>query len=90
MKGRNSDAGSNLGSVIYWFDPGTYLEDSDHREMCCFTKDPNGYRVRVIYHQDRGNWTERFRGDQLICWAAGPTFDGAMIQTTMVGAGPNE
>ncbi len=44
-----------------------------------------------IQDKNRGNWqTEKFRGDKLICLAAGPTFDGAMIQTTMVGAAVDE
>ena len=90
-RARNSDAGANLESVVYWLDPGTYREDSDHREMCYFTKHPNGYRVLVIHNKNRGNWqTEKFRGDNLICSAAGATFDQAMLQTTMVGAGADE
>jgi hypothetical protein len=59
--------------------------------MCYFPKLQNGYRVRVIYNKDRGNWqTEKVRGDILLCLAAGPTFDKAMIQTTMVGAKADE
>jgi hypothetical protein len=59
--------------------------------MCYFTKHPNGYRVLVIHNKNRGSWqTEKFRGDKLICLAAGSTFDGAMIQTTMVGAEEGE
>jgi len=44
VKPRNPDAGSNPESVIYWFDPGTYRNDSDCREICYFTKHPNGYQ----------------------------------------------
>ena len=77
--------------MIYWFDPGTYRDDSDHREICYFTKHPNGYRVLVIQDKGSGKWrTEKFRGDILICSAAGATFDQAMIQTTMVGAAVDE
>jgi hypothetical protein len=54
-RARNSDAGSNLESLIYWLDPGTYRQGSDHREMCYFTKHPNGYHVRVINDKNRGN-----------------------------------
>jgi hypothetical protein len=88
---RTSDPGSNPESVVYWFDPATYRENSDHREMCYFTNQPNGHQVRVIQDKKRGSWrTEKFQGDTLICSAAGTTFDGAMIQTTMVGAGEEE
>jgi hypothetical protein len=87
----NSDAGINRESIVYWFDPGTYRQNSDHVEMCCFTKHPNGYRVLVIQDKGSGKWrTKKFRGDKLICSAAGATFDKAMIHTTMVGAEDGE
>jgi hypothetical protein len=90
-RARNADAGSNLESVIYWPDLNTYRADSDHREICYFTKHPNGYRVRVSHYEGSGIWrTEKFRGDVLVCLAAGATFDGAMTQTTMVGAQADE
>ncbi|MGA8100754.1 MAG: hypothetical protein WB869_01285 [Candidatus Acidiferrales bacterium] len=45
----------------------------------------------MIATKDQGNCrTEKFQGDILICLAAGATFDGTMIQTTMVGAEANE
>jgi hypothetical protein len=90
-RARNSNAGSNLESVIYWPDLDTFGADSDHREICYFTKHPNGFRVRVIHDKDNGRWrTEKFRGDILVCLAAGATFDQAMVQTTMVGAHAEE
>jgi hypothetical protein len=90
-RARNSNAGPNLESVIYWPDLDTYRADSDHRELCYFTKHPNGYRVRVSHYEGSGKWqTDKFRGDILVCLAAGPTFDKTMIQTTMAGAHPGE
>jgi hypothetical protein len=90
-RARNSNAGPSLEPVIYWPDLDTYRADSDHREICYFTKHPNGYRVRVIHHTDSGKWrTEKFRGDILICSAAGATFDKVMIQTTIVSAEADE
>ncbi len=84
---RESPSQSHSETVVYWFDRATYKEDLERREMCYFTKRPNGYHVRVVFNQGRGNWrTEKFKGDVLICSAAGSTFDGAMIQTTMFGA----
>ena len=91
LKRGNSDTGSSVESVVYWLDPGTYREDSDHREICYFTKHPNSFRVRVIHDRGNGKWrTEKFRGDILVCLAAGATFDQAMVQTTMVGAESDE
>ncbi|MGB8789445.1 MAG: hypothetical protein WA755_13580 [Candidatus Acidiferrales bacterium] len=82
---------SQLATVLYWFDRATYSEDSERRGMCYFTKRPNGYHVRVVFNKSRGNWrTEKFKGDRLICSAAGATFDGAMMQTTMVRAEVDE
>jgi hypothetical protein len=90
-RARNSNAGPSLEPVIYWPDLDTYRADFDHREMCYFAKNGNGYRVRVIHDKGSGKWrTEKFRGDVLVCLAAGATFDGAMIQTTMVGAQADE
>jgi len=44
-----------------------------------------------IQDKNSGSWqTEKFRGDKLICLAAGATFDGAMIQTAMAGAEADE
>ncbi|MFZ0738424.1 MAG: hypothetical protein WAM96_15120 [Candidatus Acidiferrales bacterium] len=78
---------SQLATVLYWCNPETYREDSERREMRYFTKHPNGYHVRVIFNKSRGIWrTDKFKGDVLICSAAGATFDGAMLQTTMTGA----
>ncbi|MFZ0637600.1 MAG: hypothetical protein WA755_16680 [Candidatus Acidiferrales bacterium] len=88
---RESPSRSQLEQVLYWFHSETYSEDAEHREMCYFTKHPNGYRVRVIFNKSRGIWrTDKFRGDVLICSAAGSTFDGAMLQTTMVSAEVDE
>jgi hypothetical protein len=64
------NARSDLETVVYWLDPGTYREDSHHREMCYFTKRQNGCRVRVIY--DKNPQTEKFHGDSVICSATGP------------------
>jgi hypothetical protein len=86
---RKRNSGSNLESAFYWLDPGTYREDSGQREMCYFTKRPNGYHVRVIYNRNRGDWqTEKFRGDSVICYAVGPTFDQAMTGNTEVIGSP--
>lgn len=82
-----SPSRSQLETVLYWFDPTTYKEDSERREMCYLTKHRNGYRVRVVFNRSRGDWkTDKVKGDVLICSAAGSTFDGAMLQTTMLGA----
>ncbi|MFZ0739561.1 MAG: hypothetical protein WBL70_17110 [Candidatus Acidiferrales bacterium] len=88
---RESPSQSQLETVLYWFDPTTYKEDSERREMCYVTKHRNGYHVRVVFNKSRGNWRiDKFKRDVLICSAAGATFDGAMMQTTMVRAEVDE
>ncbi|MFZ0738433.1 MAG: hypothetical protein WAM96_15165 [Candidatus Acidiferrales bacterium] len=88
---RESPSRSQLETVLYWFDRTTYNEDSERREMCYFTKSPNGYHVRVVFNKSRSNWqTDKFKGDMLICSAEGATFDRTMVQTTMVGAEADE
>ena len=75
-----------LVNVCYWFDPATFREDSQQKDMCYFKKPPNEYFVRVIFEKTTGQWrTEKFKSKKLICSASGSTFDQAMIHTTMRG-----
>ena len=54
-----------------------------------FHETPERIRVRVIYNRNRGDWqTEKFRGDSVICYAVGPTFDQAMTGNTEVIGSP--
>jgi hypothetical protein len=93
IRGLNREglSASQLEAVCYWFDPGTCRENSQHREMWYFTKPQNGYSVQVVFDKETGRWrTCKFKGDALLCLAEGSTFDGAMRQTTMGGAGADE
>ena len=84
---RNAFSKSQLETVLYWFDPETYREDSEHREMSYFTNHRNGYHVRVVFNKNLGNWqTDKFKGDTHICSALGATFNEVMMHTTLVGA----
>jgi hypothetical protein len=76
---------------VYWPDLATFHEDSEHKEMWYFTKPNNGYWIRVVLDRKTGRWrTEKYKGDTLVRSAFGPTFDGAMIHTTMGGPEPDE
>jgi len=88
---RKAPSKSQLETVIYWFDPETYREDSERREMSYFTNHRNGYHIRVVFHKSRSSWqTDKFKGDTRICLATGATFNEVMMHTTLVGAGIDE
>jgi hypothetical protein len=84
VRGLNRKASaSQLELVCYWFDPGTYRDDSQRREMWYFTRPRSGYSIRVVLDREVGRWeTYKFKGDALLRLAEGSTFDGAMMQTT--------
>jgi hypothetical protein len=92
VRGPNREASaSRFAPVCYWFDPGTYREDSQRREMRYFTRPRNGYSIRVVFDKEVGRWeTYKFKGDALLTLAEGSSSDRAMIQTTMVGAEMDE
>jgi hypothetical protein len=85
VRGLNRKASaSHLEPGCYWFDPGTYRDDSQRREMWYFATPRNGYSIRVVFGREVGRWeTYKFKGDALLHLAEGSTFDGAMTQTTM-------
>ena len=75
----------------YWFDPGTYAEDGDRREMWYRPRHASPYRVCVVYDQRRSRWeTTKYRGDEVVSLADGRSFEQAMMQTTLVGLRPDE
>jgi len=90
MKDRQSGRQSFLG-LCYWPAPDTFLEDSERKEMCYFTKPQNNYFVRVTFEKNTGRWrTKKLKGKKLIRLAVGPGFDITMIHTTMGGLEPDE
>jgi hypothetical protein len=71
---------------VYYFDPLTFAENSHDRRMRYYPRDPSPFWVEaVIRKADRHIETRKYRGEELICHAAGPDFQKAMIHTTMVG-----
>ncbi len=80
-----------IASCCYLFDPASYIEDSDKREMTYFPRMKSRSRVKVEYHKNKGSWeTLKYKGDKLVALALGPEFDGAMMQTTVIGLQPDE
>ena len=78
--------GKRLRSCCYWFNPRSYSENGDKREMLYLPKVKSAYWVSVEYHKKNGSWyTEKYKDDKLVCIASGPDFDRAMLQTTLIG-----
>ena len=81
----------SLVDVCYEPAPDTFREDAQRKVMCYVAKPNNGYFVRVVFVKKTKCWeTEKFNGKRLFLSAYGPTFDGAMMQTTMVAPEPGE
>jgi hypothetical protein len=91
VRASEGDMAPRPTASCYWFDPGTYREDAQVREMLYFPREASPYYVRVTVRQDTGEWaTYKYRGDMLICSASGPDFRTAMLQTTMIGREADE
>ena len=86
--------GSGKPTVVkarYVFDPGSFLDDTEKKEMRYNPRLPSEYYVVVTWEKVAARWrTRKFHGNRLIAEATGATFEGAMIQTLLVGLQPNE
>jgi hypothetical protein len=77
--------------ACYWFDEGTYREDDTVREMAYAPQEETPYSVLVRFHKASGQWeTVKYCAGDLVCYASGANYEGAMIQTTLVGVAPDE
>jgi hypothetical protein len=75
----------------YAFDPGSFLEDAQKKEMHYFPCLPSKHYAVVTWEKAARRWqTRKFDGDRLIAEATGATFERAMIHTLLIGLQPNE
>lgn len=82
---------SRLVSSIYWFDPGSYREDETTRTLDYFPREESPYWLRISNPKGTSTWeVTKYRGEALVALAAGPDYEGAMIQATLVGIAPDE
>ncbi len=89
VRGNGRDGG--VESCSYWFDPGSYAQSSDKREMTYLPRVKSPYRVKVEYHKNGNFWrTLKYKSEILIVEAQGVDFEGAMVQTTLCGLQPDE
>ncbi len=78
-------------AACYWFDPGTYLEDEEVRQMTYFSRTDYGYHVEVVINKKSGMIkTSKYKAKRLISQGNGKSFDQAMIHATLCGVEPDE
>ena len=72
--------------ALYEPDLGTFRETETARKMAYFNTRGGNFRVEVVLQKENGRLdTFKYEGDRLIAEATGSDFDGAMLQTTMIG-----
>lgn len=78
--------GKRLRCCRYWFNPWSYSEDGDKREMLYLPKVKSAYWVSVEYHKKDSSWhTLKYKDDKLVYLFSGRDFDRTMFQTTAIG-----
>ena len=82
--------GVDLAQATYVFDPGTFVEGAQSRQMRYRSAIDSDFSVLVKLHRDGGIDTFKYRGSELICEAAGPDFRTGMIHTTACGLALDE
>ena len=82
--------GSGMACATYVFDPTTFVEGEQSRQMRYRPEVDSDFSVLVKLHRDGGIHTFKYRGSKLICEASGPDFTTAMIHTTARGLAVDE
>jgi hypothetical protein len=82
--------GLGMACATHVFDPTTFVEDEQSRQMRYRPAIDSDFSVLVKLHRDGRIDTFKYRGVELICQASGPDFRTAMIQTTLCGLALDE
>jgi hypothetical protein len=82
--------GVGLAQAKYVFDPGTFVDGAQSRQMRYRPEVDSDFSVLVVLYRDGGIDTFKYRGSELICEASGPDFRTAMIHTTACGLALDE
>jgi hypothetical protein len=70
----------------HYFDPRTFVENSEERRMLYYPREASPFCVEVVISKgDEHIETRKYLGEELVCQAFGPDFQEAMIHTTTVG-----
>jgi hypothetical protein len=82
--------GAGLAQSTYVFDPGTFVDGAQSRQMRYRPTVESDFSALVILHQEGRIETFKYRGSELICEACGPDIRTAMIHTPSGGIAINE
>jgi hypothetical protein len=74
----------------YVFDPTTFVEGEQSRQMRYRSAIDSDFSVLVKLHRDGGIHTFKYRGSEMICEASGSDFRSAIIHTTACGLALDE
>src|ERR1700690_1334847 len=82
--------GTGVACATYVFDPTTFVEGEQSRQMRYHSAIDSDFSVLVKLHRDGGIDTFKYRGSELICEASGPDFRSAMMHATACGLALDE
>ncbi len=82
--------GIGLVQATYVFDPGTFIEGEQAKQMRYRPTVGSDFSVLVVLHPRGRMETFKYRGSALLCEASGPDFRTAMIHTTARGLSLDE
>ena len=82
--------GVGLAEATYVFDPSTFIEGKQTRQMRYRPTTESNFSVPVTLLPEGRIETFKYRASELICEACGPDFRTAMIHTTAIGFTPGE
>ena len=82
--------GVGLAQAKYVFDPDTFIEGEQTRQMRYRPTTDSDFSVLVVLHREGRIDTFKYRGLELICEASGPDFLTAMIHTSAGGIAIDE
>jgi hypothetical protein len=79
-----------MACATYIFDPDTFVESEQSRQMRYRSAIDSDFSVLVVLYRDGGIDTFKYRGSEMICEASGADFRSAMIHTTACGLALDE
>jgi hypothetical protein len=82
--------GCGMACATYVFDPGTFVDGVQSRQMRYRPTVDSDFSVLVVLHLEGRIETFKYRGLEMICEASGPDFRTAMIHTTARGLALDE
>jgi len=82
--------GVGLAQATYVFDPDTFIDGEQSRQMRYYPIIESDFSVLVVLRPEGKIETFKYRASELICEACGPDFQTAMIHTSAGGLASDE